>query len=130
MAIVSTLNEQLIQAWTIYISFFTVFLTVNMTALGVVATKMQLGMARTLIAVTFVAQNAIAVVTGLRMAWYTRDVARQFTQEGAAGLAYFGDLGVWGGYGNAIGNGIIGLMWVALVFVATRPRPGNQQRCD
>lgn len=117
--IVEQMNQQLLKAWEIYIAFFTVFLTVNCTAIGLVVTKVKAKKARWLIGATFFVQNVIAVVTGIAMATYTRDLTAHLGQMGITPLQHFGDLGRWGGLGNAFGNGIIGIAW--LVVAAMQP---------
>jgi hypothetical protein len=110
------LNSQLLGAWDIYVKFFTVFLTVNITALGVVVTKIRPGKARSVISITFFIQNVIAFVTGIMMARYTGQITEQLARI-ASELSIFSSLGRWGGIANAIGNGIIGVTWLVIIFI-------------
>lgn len=111
------LNDQLLRAWSIYIKFFTVFLTVNIAAFGLILPNSDpMSAVRLIVGITFVIQNAIAVVTGIEMANYTRCACESLSALDAAPLSRFGRLGYWGGMGNALGNGIIGLTWVVVLW--------------
>lgn len=104
--VVKELNDQVLRAWDIYIKFFTVFLTVNIAALGLIVEKTQPGSAaRWVVGITFVVQNAIAVITGLEMARYTRRATASLTEMKADALSAFGRLGNWGGVVSTVGVG-------------------------
>lgn len=115
-ALAIALQDQAVKAWDIYIKFYTVMLTVNVVALGVVVEKVDDPRSRLFIALAFVVQNAGASVTGLAMRRYTDRIAGQHVELGYRQLAGFRTAGRWGGLGNAISHWVIGILWIALVF--------------
>ncbi|TVQ78787.1 MAG: hypothetical protein EA380_05495 [Phycisphaeraceae bacterium] len=122
------LNYQLMQSWLIYISFFTVVLSVNISAIGLVATKTPRGTPRKIISITFVLQNAIAIITGLLMAAYTSDVVDFFGRTNYHSLSLFRQLGIWGGIGGAIGHLLIGIAWLLVAFTDKSGSGGEKKQ--
>lgn len=68
------LSEQFVAAWQVYIAFYTVFLTVNLAALGVTLEKVAGRKSRVMIAVAFVAQNLLGMATAMAMARYSESL--------------------------------------------------------
>lgn len=124
---VKLLNEQCLRAWDIYIKFFSVFLTVNIIALGVVIEKVDSTSGRLMISIVFAGENLLALVTGVAMTRYTARVADEVVRGGRAPLALFGRLGRWGGIANSVGHVLLFAAWVAINFA---PLPGSSSTAN
>lgn len=102
--------SQLTRVWEIYIKFYTVFLTVNLAALGLLAGDFaELNGAGFVVGLAFIVQNAVTFGTAMGMSAYTYTVAKAHRD-----LKPLMGLGIWGGIANAISHVIfIGIWWYA-----------------
>jgi len=116
--------------WDIYIKWYTVFLTFNILALGLAAEHLK-GRSIQVVAVVFVAENLISLVTGIRIgsfsasvkhqadsiaAWLASTDAPQASPAPQAALDFPvpGNLGQWSGYANALSHVFLIICWIAV----------------
>lgn len=128
MEALKQLNDQILGVWTIYISFYTAFLTVNLAALAIVAEKLRHEGTRRLTCAAFVVQNFLSLCTAVGMAYYTSDVAASLDKSAASILTSFRHLGVWGGIANAVSHAVFIVLWVwvgAWGYRLTRASPST-----
>ncbi|MEO1009585.1 MAG: hypothetical protein AAFX79_13565 [Planctomycetota bacterium] len=114
----SGLQDQVLKAWDIYIKFYTVFLTVNFVAIGVVLEKVTTPFATWLLAIAFIVQNGVSLGTAIGMIVYSKAVFGRQDQLGHAQLPAFQKLARWGGLGNAISHGVLIVLWVITLVYA------------
>lgn len=111
------LNEQMLRVWEIYGKFFTVFLTVDATAFGLVAARTTVGPSRTVICVAFMVLNTLGFMSGWTMMKYTATATKRLERLGAGSLTSFEVLGFWGGFCSLAGFLIVSLLWGVLMKV-------------
>ncbi|MCC7142246.1 MAG: hypothetical protein IT349_09115 [Candidatus Eisenbacteria bacterium] len=131
------ISAQFRASWDTYVKFYTVFLLVNFTALGLAIEHTQ-GRGKTIIIVTFVGQNFLALVTAVGMARYSRSAAQRMRliccgaiADGPSGgdpeqlsePVLPGGLGYWGGLANAAGHVLLIICWLAALSVGPSARP-------
>jgi len=104
--------------WDLYLKFYVMFLTVNVTALGLV---INVASSKGLISIAFIMQNLLAGSTAIQIARYSSEVATraqklaEFLAAGNAPVTISstsvlaaspipGKLGSWGGYANFAGH--------------------------
>lgn len=101
--------------WEAYLKFYTVFLTVNMVAVGVVMEVRDAETTLAVIVIIFLIQNLVSLGTALGIVWYSRNVSREVRQhfyaiapslavKASVNSPLPGPLTIWGGTANAIGQ--------------------------
>ena len=120
------LSTQLTSAWDVYIKFYTVFLTANVTALALIEKE---GNSIVPVVTAFMVQNVVSLATAVYMAFYSRSAAGHFVELSRVLLEpeqvrttfkqspIPGNLGLWAGIANAVSH--VGLM-VAWALMAWR----------
>lgn len=129
-------SQQFRTTWTIYISFYTVFLTFNITALGLTI-QYVVTSNRWPIVIAFVLQNINSMVTALRISKFSlhssermsslarelADASNGTTTLEVAPIKCLSDepipgrLGYWAGQANAIGHLLLVGCWIAALFI-------------
>ena len=120
-------------SWSLYIQFYTVFLTVSVVGLGWVLTRPAdaqiVPRARHVIATVFVIQTFLTAITSGAMALYTSHVARQqeeiencLVQSQAAVLPSCGpavpaSLAQWAGWFNCAAMIAMAALWLYVGFI-------------
>ena len=121
-------------AWGYYLNFYTVFTTVNITALGITIQYVHLNN-RWPIVVVFLLQNLNSCITATRLAQYSKvcesrmqsiclDIADLHLQQtgtpppikAITQSSIPGQLGYWGGIANAMGHILFIICWGALLY--------------
>lgn len=122
--------------WDLYLKFYTVFLTFNITALGLTIQFVKGSDQRLVLVLAFILQNVVASITAARISVFSVDcskrmaeVAAEYIKSEGAGLpddlkkpTIPGDLGRWGGLGNLLGHLLLIASWIAALFV-NQPSP-------
>jgi hypothetical protein len=131
------LSLQFRTVWDIYIKWYTVFLSVNVLALGAVVQYVHQEN-RWIIVLSFVIQNVLGLGTAVMIARFSAATASRIetvircivSPEIVDGVPRElrdspipGKLGAWSGYANAIGNAALIAGWIALPFIPTVPVP-------
>jgi hypothetical protein len=130
------LSKQLTTSWTIYIQFYTVFLTANVLGLGLTVEKIDKDH-RWPVVLAFTLQNCISFVTALVMAKYSVDTSEHFQElsnqmTSAKAIPALkkspiaGQLGWWAGIANAITHIGFGVAWVFVLYIG--PADPNKAR--
>jgi len=127
-------SQQFRTTWDMYLKFYTVFLTFNISALGLTIQYMA-GADRLPIVVAFLLQNINSLVTAVRIGHFSRHMAARLNcicsdflrLEGSGNdsrdlrfltdSAIPGELGYWGGIANAMGHGLLIACWVSVLFL-------------
>jgi len=110
-----TPEELFLRTWTIYISFYTVFLTVNLAALGVVVEKISDAGSRRMVVIAFGAQNMISFCTAIGMSLFSVNVAPAGSLYDPSSLPPLHALGLWGGVANAVSHLLIAILWFCIM---------------
>lgn len=121
-------SDQLISVWDIYIKFWTVFLTVNLAALGIVIEKVHDKRGGMLIATAFVAQTLIGCVTAVLMSSYSSGLGASLGPSTTSFLEPLRELGRWGGYGNAAGHIVLAAIWIVAAGLKTAQRRDGENK--
>jgi hypothetical protein len=121
--------------WDLYLKFYVIFLSINITALGLTVQSVHSIRAKAVIAIVFIVQNALAGSTAVMIAIYSSKAASRAQDLAVFALAnatspapvplpaVFGEspipgsLGRWGGFANLCGHIVFGLLWVLVIFV-------------
>jgi hypothetical protein len=119
--------------WDMYLKFYTVFLTFNITALGLTIQYVH-GVNRAPIVIAFLLQNVNALITGMRIGQFSRDMSHRLSKicndimqkegnhsEDSSFLtdsAIPGELGYWGGIANAMGHGLLIACWLSVFLLS------------
>lgn len=134
-----TLEECSLQfrtVWDIYIKWYTIFLTFNIAGIGVAAQHLK-GLAVGVVALTFVAENLISLLTAIYIARFSISIERRaleaaawLASEGESGqklpekssspIVQFpipGSLGFWSGWANAASHLFLMICWVAIYIL-------------
>jgi hypothetical protein len=138
--VITDLSQQFRMVWDIYIKFYTAFIVVNMTGLGLVAEKIERLETKRVIMWAFIFQNVLSGLTALAIAAYSHDVDDRMSKLLTARVAMAqaatpetpseqaarpyapllvrstvpGPLGVWGGAANALGHVFFVVCWIAV----------------
>jgi hypothetical protein len=123
------LNTNFRSLWDLYIKFYTVFLTANVLAIGVVVERVEADN-RPLIAAAFIAQNLLAAATAAGLATYGKTCRRRLEATAALFLpAQDGEtdaartlsrppipdtLSVWAGAANVMSHLILIVLWIVV----------------
>ena len=117
------LHDQSIHVWGHYLKFFTMFWTVNFVAFGLTVQHVHSYSGRLLIALAFIAQNSLTIVSALAMAKYTKTISSKLSELGNQNLGVFQGMAVWGAKANAYAHLVIIAMWGFTIFVSNTPAP-------
>ena len=126
-------STQFRSSWELYLKFYTVFLTVNIAALGLTLQFVSGWISRLPIVLAFILQNANSLVTAVQIGKYSRKAGQRMSllcqdivAEGNERIvlpahlvepALPGELGYWGGIANAMGHGLMVLCWLFVLFI-------------
>lgn len=120
--------------WTLYLTFYVAFLTLNGAAIGITAQYITNVPGKWIMAVTFILQNALGAGTAQRMAKYSMSTMAR-AQELAEFIATSdpghgralppvlsqstipGELGYWGGMANLVGHALFAVLSLLVPFV-------------
>ncbi len=119
--------------WDLYLKFYTVFLTFNITALGLTIQFMS-GVNRVPVIVVFLLQNVLSMITAIRISQFSRKMAIRLEricrnlmpealQSARVEFRHLmdspipGELGYWGGIANAIAHVLMIVCWISLFFL-------------
>jgi len=117
----------------LYVRFYTVFLTFNFTALGLVLQFVPVAK-RILIVIAFVLINLNSLITAIRIARFSRQSSKRMriiceeivAQDNISGdqklnsiteSAIPGELGSWAGNANAMGHVLFIVCWLAILLI-------------
>lgn len=120
--------------WDIYMKYFTVFLTINVTALGVVAQYLEPAN-RGAIVWAFIGHNLITMTSSLAVGIYSRSVTHNLRslshvlqknhvpssrfQRLMRASPFPGNLGLLCGIANALGNLMLIICWICVLSIKT-----------
>ncbi|PYJ29551.1 MAG: hypothetical protein DMF24_00350 [Verrucomicrobia bacterium] len=121
-------------SWSLYIQFYTVFLTVSVVGLGWVLTRPAdapiVPRAKHVIAIVFMIQTLLTAITSVAMALYTMRVARDQEQienclvqlhaatPAACGLAVPASLARFAGWFNCAAMLAMAALWLYVGFIS------------
>jgi hypothetical protein len=120
----------------LYLKFYTVFLTINVVALGVTVQYIQ-GFNRVPIVGVFAMQNAVCILTAIKIAGFSRSTSDRIRTlcEDIAGVKSSGDdassaqmrhvtdspapgeFGYWAGVVIALGHATMVVTWICLMAI-------------
>jgi len=113
-------------AWDAYLKFYTVFLTFNLTATGLVFEFVKDPNSRRWIATAFALQNVFALITGLGMCKFSNDqhvrLKRLLAKDIDPDNLIPRGLSMWGAVANVLGHIVAIVIWVYIfVFAVSMP---------
>lgn len=127
---VELLGDQYKTVWDVYIKFYTAYLAMQIVAIGATLQFIQDGDAKGLIAIVFIAQNALSGFTAIAISCYSWSVHRRGLRLSRALLALDGAgessvkqplslplatrLGIVAGIANAISHLLYAVCWKAV----------------
>jgi hypothetical protein len=119
------LTKIFINAWTLYIQFYTVFLTFNVGAMGWILSHNNATRVNKVVAVVFSIQCLLSAGTSIAMASYSRRLDRDHFRVESAILGLLPSrselnqtsaipvkLAMWGGWANALGMLAMIIAWL------------------
>jgi hypothetical protein len=129
-------TSNLQSVWTLYLAFYTGFITLNFAALGVVVQYIKNAHDREPVVWAFMAQNVLALFTALAVARYSSDVCEkqrsiinminsraaeplQGHELQVAQTSLPRIISVWGGVANAVAHLLFIVCWVAVARLPT-----------
>jgi hypothetical protein len=117
--------------WDLYLKFYVMFMTVNVTALGLTVQYVHTNSARMVIAIAFVMQNVLSALTAAVIARYSSQMATKvsklaaFIVENTTPAATIppilaespipGHLGEWSALANAVAHVVYSLLWIFVI---------------
>jgi len=130
--------------WDLYLKFYTVFMTLNFTALGIAIQYINKDQ-RSPLVYAFILQNALGAMTAIGVALYSRRAADQqkaiinlgieataYSQELKAHLALGTPiprtLTVWAGVANALSHLLFIACWIASFTIELKTPPSGNAR--
>lgn len=120
--------------WELYIRFYTVFLTVNFTAVAITIQYFSNPSARAVMCISFILQNCLAAGTAINISLLSPALQVQCEEYATVGAALSGEslparlrippiagkLGQWGGIANFVGHFVFICVWSALLILWDR----------
>jgi hypothetical protein len=127
------LSLQFRTTWDLYLKFYVMFVTLNVTAMGLTVQFVHSYQPRVIIAIAFVMENVLSAITAAviarysaRMAARVKDVAALIAENTSPAAAIPlaladsplpGVLGMWSGVANQVTHVEYSILWISVMLI-------------